>query len=127
MIPTLTHNPYPRVAGLKGTKARGLAYERKVGRVLAALADECGFTLYDHPWLAGPCQPDYVLESASGACLVVETKLTQVDCTAQLAKYRAALAPRSVVGVQVCRRLMSGSTVKCFEDVLDGDVLLFWS
>lgn len=126
-LQALTIDP-PRfpVRGYKGSKARGRAYERKVGEWLKPIAASLGAELHDHPWLAGPCQPDFVIEFASSACIVVEAKLTQANCAAQLNKYRRALFPRQVITVQVCRRLIFPASIDCFEELTDNDTMLLW-
>lgn len=126
MLATLPTSPYPPPRGAVGTRSHGLTYERRVGRYLAEQAPTYGFTLHDHPWLPGPCQPDFVLEFASGTCIVVEAKLTQTDCAAQLAKYKRALSPRAVLTLQICRRLTSPATVTSLDELTDADTMLLW-
>ena len=77
-----------------GTKARGLTYERKVGKYLTKLCDENGWKLWDHQWFLYAYgkerkyfQPDFLIERPSQEGIIVEVKLTYVDTTAQLQKY----------------------------------------
>ena len=112
-----------------GTKLRGNTYERKVGNWLESRAAELGWELIDHPWLyhsGGWCQPDFLLESPSGCFVLIEVKLTECDCAAQIAKYRRALAPHSVVALQICRRVTSPPIVDCLENTVDNGTMLLW-
>ena len=112
-----------------GAKRAGLNYEKKVEQWLTRLARELGWELYSHCWLAEPlCQPDFVLESPAGCCIVVEAKLTQVDCYAQIEKYKRALkvaGAEQVTGIQVCRRVRYFG-IKDFESLTDHDHMLLW-
>ena len=78
---------------------------------------------YD-PGTKSPCSPDLVIESASGCLLLLEVKLTQVQCEAQFAKYRRALATPSLPCVQVCRRLTGLSTMTDLLSFHHGGVML---
>ena len=108
----------------KGSRARGLTYERKVALFLEKVATSLGWQLHDHPWLAGPMQPDFVLESPSGCFILIEVKLTEVDCSAQLAKYRSLLG--NVPALQICRRATNPSTAKVFEDLEQNSTMMLW-
>lgn len=84
------YSPQP----LSGTKARGRAYEHRVGKRLAKLATALGWTLRDHEWLEHDghwLQPDFVLQAPSGCCVLIECKLTWVECQPQILRYCAAL------------------------------------
>lgn len=85
---------------------RGLRFEKKVGSKLGALASSLGAKLFDHPWIAGPLQPDFVLSWPS-SLLLIECKLTEVDCSAQFAKYLRTLVclEKQICCVQICRNL----------------------
>lgn len=76
-----------------GSRARGLTYERKVGRLLAAYCNKMGWKLWDHQWFVYKCgnevsyfQPDFIIEREHDAVLI-ETKLTFVDTNTQINKY----------------------------------------
>lgn len=78
---------------LSGSRARGLAYERKVGKVLASRCAKAGWKLWDHQWFAYKddlgvkhFQPDFIIERETDNVLV-EVKLTFVDTSAQINKY----------------------------------------
>lgn len=129
MIPHVPPPSFP-VGRLRGAYARGAAYERKVGRWLAGHATALGWTFFDHPWLLDGtryCQPDFILVSPSGCLLVVESKLTWVDCSTQVAKYRRALASFTVTHLLIVRRVVPGAPpiIPSFEDAVDGGVLLW--
>ncbi len=113
-----------------GTRARGAAYENRVGLWLARQAVELGWLLHNHPWLAcgnRVCQPDFLLVSPSNCIILVEVKLIQCDCSGQIAKYKQALAGFSVTSLQIVRRLVSPSTVDSLESTIDGGVMLLWA
>lgn len=76
-----------------GSRARGLAYERKVGKLLAIHCAKAGWRLWDHQWFVYKddlgikhFQPDFIIERETDNVLV-EVKLTFVDTTAQINKY----------------------------------------
>jgi len=108
------------------------------------------WTLTDHPWLASPwgaCQPDFIVERPAAAPLIIEAKLTWVDCTMQMHKYKVAVSAATEgrvspwtyatpatgrfapLGVQVCRRLLPASPdpAEGLDDVVDGSVILLWA
>lgn len=127
MIP---HVPPPFAPGrLRGAFARGAAYERAVGKWLGPLVLNLGWDFYDHPWLLSRgkyCQPDFVLQAPSGACIVVECKLTWVDCALQQEKYRVALAPLPVTSMMMVRRVVPATPpLVSLWDVVDGGVVLW--
>lgn len=117
--------PAPQFPAQSLTPAQkaGLAYQRRVGKFLTLWSSSLGWELLDGPWLVGPCQPDFLLVSPSGCVLVVEAKLTQVDCERQFVKYKKATGG---ICLQVCRRLVAPATVSCLEDTIDGGVMLLW-
>lgn len=85
--PPFNHTP------LNGSRAQGLAYERKVGKLLTAHCDKAGWKLWDHQWFAYKddsgvkhFQPDFIIERETDNVLV-EVKLTLVDTSAQINKY----------------------------------------
>lgn len=76
-----------------GSRARGLTYERKVGKVLAVHCAKAGWKLWDHQWFVYKddsgvkhFQPDFIIERENDNVLV-EVKLTFVDASAQVNKY----------------------------------------
>jgi len=113
--------PVPPLGPMTSAQRRGLAYERKVGRWLRN--QHLGGTLHDHPWLVGPCQPDFVVEY-SGCFLIIEVKLTQCDCERQFRKYSRIL-PNSTC-IQICRRVTSPSTCPSILDAIDRGTVLLW-
>lgn len=74
-----------------GTKARGLAYEKKVGKFLRRVCDEADWRLWDHQWFKYKdtkyFQPDFVIERPGQDGILIEVKLTYVDTSIQLNKY----------------------------------------
>jgi len=112
--------PY-ETARVYGTKAK------RIGKQLQLLATELGWTLKDHQWICtldGWLQPDFVLESPAGCCVLVECKLTWWDCSRQIEKYKKALREmkRPVISVLACRNLTPEAPppVSNFEDIVDG-------
>jgi hypothetical protein len=80
-------------APTKGSCARGLTYERKVGRALKAYCTQEEWKLWDHQWFVYKngdeikyFQPDFIVERKNDAVLI-EVKLTFVDTTIQVNKY----------------------------------------
>jgi hypothetical protein len=70
----------PRTRHARGTKAKGLAYERALYRAMCG----SGFTFQHGQWFAfhadgklGFCQPDFVYPSS--AIIVIECKLTNIE------------------------------------------------
>lgn len=70
---------------LKGSRAKGKTYERKVGKQLRKRADKLKVDLHPQEWIEyedangyGYCQPDYYLV-CDGFILLAECKLTQTD------------------------------------------------
>jgi hypothetical protein len=114
------------------TRRRGLAYERRVGKWLQAQADSLGWTLHDHRWFQHNgrwLQPDFVLESPSGSLILVECKLTWLDCREQMQKYLRALEELglSVVPLLACRNLTPSAPAPIqFEDANAWDVIHLW-
>jgi hypothetical protein len=92
--PTVTQCNAPFInAPAKGSCARGLAYERKVGRALKAYCTQEKLKLWDHQWFVYKnggeikyFQPDFIIERKDNAVLI-EVKLTFVDTTLQVNKY----------------------------------------
>lgn len=131
MLPQLVRTgPFGHVPQV-GTKGRGLAYQRKVGKVLAKEAKVLGWKLLDHWWICRPVkagvvwrQPDFVLISPSNCAIVFEAKLTWVDCAFQLAGYveLLILLGYSAFGITVCRNLtqFSPAPVTSFEMIVPG-------
>lgn len=128
MLPLATSPGYIN-KGAIGTRSRGNAYEKRVGEWLRPQIEGLGWQLFDHPWITNGdsvCQPDYLAVAPSGCVLIIEVKLTQCDCSLQLAKYKKALAAWPTVGLQIARRLTSPSTVDCLENAIDNGVMLLW-
>jgi hypothetical protein len=106
--------PQPR--RLVGTKAKGLSFERKVGKVLR---DAFGLEVHSGAWFefrdrngVGCCQPDHFV-LFERVVLLVECKLSERDeAWGQMHKlYKPVLEfyfKRPVVCVQACRFLKSG-------------------
>jgi hypothetical protein len=153
-----------------GSRARGLTYEHRVRVWLVRECARRGWTLLDHPWMASPwgvCQPDFIVErvppfgrggtvcvtpaSVPGVCvepalppLIVEAKLTWVDCALQAHKYKTAVSTategraglslpsgafaQDPLFVQVCRRLtpQAPDPIESLDDAYDGAVILLW-
>ena len=111
MLPRFSEaEPYATPQKLSGTKAKGSAYEKRVGVILQRKAKELGWKLYDHPWLEtdrGFRQPDFLLVSPSSCVVVAECKLTWLDCSAQLLLYSRVLSEMGLkpVPLLVCRNL----------------------
>lgn len=93
-LPSVSPCPPPFApVPLSGSRARGLAYERKVGKMLTAHCAKAGWKLWDHQWFAYKdvsgvkhFQPDFIIERETDNVLV-EVKLTFVDTSAQINKY----------------------------------------
>ena len=102
--------PFPKTV-LRGTKARGRAYENKVGKFLAREAEGLGAIIHDHQWLEFGgmwIQPDFVLEFSGGGAILLEAKLTYTrDAFSQLSRYAEVLEPyySSLIPALVCRNL----------------------
>lgn len=112
-----------------GTKAQGLAYEKKVGKVLSAYADTLGWEFHNHPWLQTGtiiCQPDFLLIAPSGCILIVETKLTSCDCATQLRRYKKVLKSFPTTTLQIAKRVVTKSTVDCLDNTIDNGLMLLW-
>ena len=109
----------------------GLRYQRRVSKWLRQEARNLNLTLHSGPWLIDPatdrpCQPDFLLESPGQCLLLIEVKLTQVDCTPQFTKYRRALRLPNLPCIQICRRLTSPATLRDLIDFHHGGVMLVY-
>jgi hypothetical protein len=107
-LPTVD-SPFPPGAP-HGTRALGAAYERRVESFLRVLVSYLGWELHSHPWLRHNgqyIQPDFIMQSPADCLLVIEAKLTWIDCSGQLAKYRDMLESIGfqVTTVQVVKNL----------------------
>ena len=128
----LTHTVAPPHFANQGkltqAQLKGLRYQARVGKQLQKLADELGWTLWDGPWVLDanniPCQPDFVLQSPSNCLIIFECKLTETDCTAQFAKYRAALSPKATC-VQLCKRLRNRPNFSDLLSLTNGTMLMW--
>ena len=99
-------------------------------------AEGLGWTTHSGLWFrdpltGAPCSPDIILESPASCILIIEVKLTQTDCHQQWAKYQRALMGTGDSQrrfpppcIQICRRLMSPSTMSTLDDFHHGGVLL---
>jgi len=141
-LPTIPAPPHPPT-DLTAAQRRGLRYQRRVGKWLRTSACAGAWDIHEGPWLQGPygpVQPDFVLTPALAPAaagnghlvmVVLETKLTQCDCTQQLRNYKwalrgiAACAAIPVVAVQVCRRVLTTPTVRDLPPAADGHMLLW--
>ena len=93
-LPSVSPCPPPFAPTEKNSsQARGLTYERKVGKVLTAHCAKAGWKLWDHQWFVYEddakikyFQPDFIIERENDNVLV-EVKLTFVDTSAQVNKY----------------------------------------
>lgn len=97
--------------------------------MIGTYAEELGWTFYNHPWLrygVGVVQPDFLLESPSGCVIICEAKLTEVDCTTQLNKYKYALRDRPTIGIQIARRITNPPTMQSLDDAIDNGLMLLW-
>lgn len=132
---SLTSSPFPP-SRASGTRARGLAYERKVGKFLSRLCAKEEWKLWDHPWFeyndgirVGYFQPDFIVERPSGN-LLIEVKLTYVDTRVQVQKYLKYL---KVIGL-VCAPVIvvknltptTPSFVNDFNEIYPNSVLHLW-
>ena len=111
--------PWQSPKNRRGAKAKGLAYERRVGRALAKTFPK----LEHNPWFAfedsqgrGHCSPDFLLE-LDGRPLVLEVKLG--DVSAGLAKLRYLYGPilrmwlgREIEGVVVVKFGLGEQTLR---------------
>lgn len=126
--------PPPQWPPTKLTSAQlsGLRYQFRVERWLRPQVEALGLSLHSGLWFhdpatSSPCSPDLLIESPGSCLLLLEVKLTQVDCSKQFLKYRRALAALgfpSVPCVQVCRRLITPSSMTDLTDFHHGGVLL---
>lgn len=118
---------------MKGSRAKGLAFERKFAREVEKRWGSCAVP---SQWLyfrdangPGYAQPDVYVELANRV-LVFECKLTYTPAAwRQLYKLYAPLLgellQKRVVCVQVCRNLFDKSVgpVRSFGEISDGEVL----
>jgi len=107
--------------------AEGSRYERRVLKELLRLG--LGARLHLSPWLAGPCQPDAILEFST-SLLVVESKLSACDARRQTAKYARALAPaaKQVWVVQIAKNVSPSfpPTIESLWDIKNSYEILHW-
>ena len=97
-LPSVSPCPPPFAATpSSGSRARGLTYERKVGKVLASHCAKAGWKLWDHQWFMHKdhsgtryFQPDFIIERKTDNVLI-EVKLTFVDTNVQVNKYLSYL------------------------------------
>lgn len=101
---------------VRGTRAQGRAFEKKVGKRLHTLSNELNWEFHDHHWIKVPkldgtsfyLQPDFVLISPSKGALLIECKLTWTpDAEAQLTRYMKVLNLMGLrpVPILTCRNL----------------------
>jgi hypothetical protein len=139
--------PYPTTKS-SGTRARGITYERRVGRLLRREAAAIGADFRDHEWLrlqpesspaladaqyasvpsSDDClwlQPDFVIDTPGGL-LLFEAKLTFCEAAFdQLERYKRVLTQygretRPITPVLVCRNLTPSAPepITRFDDVV---------
>lgn len=105
----------------------GLRYELRVGKRLER--ERLGAKLYLSPWLAGPCQPDAILEFST-SIILIEIKLSSCDITAQAAKYVRALEPvgKRIWIVQIARNVSAAfpPTINSLLDLRSTSEVLHW-
>lgn len=120
-----------------GTKARGYAFEKKVGKLLTKWCEESGWKLWDHQWFVYTrneeikyFQPDFIIERPGKEGIVIEVKLTYVDTSLQLNKYLRYL---SIFGITcfptTIVRNLTPSAIKVIDDfnkISPNSVLHLW-
>lgn len=121
---------------LTGTKAQGLAYERKVGKFLKTYCDSKGWELMDHQWFVYSngvetkyFQPDFIITRPGQDGLLIEAKLTYIDTTEQVQKYLKYLSifGLSCVPITIVRNLIPGAQfVDSFDKIFPNSVLHLW-
>lgn len=132
---SLTSSPFP-AGRTTGTRARGLTYERKVGKFLSRLCEKEGWKLWDHQWFEYNdgiqfCyfQPDFIIERPAENVLI-EVKLTYVDTRQQMQKYLKYLQVLGLncIPVTVVRNLTptTPSFVDSFNKIHSNSVLHLW-
>lgn len=120
-----------------GTRARGLAYERKVGKKLAAHCSKTGEKLWDHQWfkyeksgITRHFQPDFVIERPAGQSVLIEVKLTLVDTSLQTQKYidYLRLFGLDCFSVTIVRNLVPNApkVITSFEELSPNAVMHLW-
>lgn len=138
--PRVTLVPTPAWATPKrtfGAKARGLAYERKVKKVLTKICTSSNWQLLDHPWFLYTCgqeakyfQPDFLIQRPDTDWILAEVKLTYVDTTWQLSKYLHYLKIFGVscTPITIVRNLTEDAKniIDDFSKVTSNSVLHLW-
>lgn len=124
-----------------GTKARGLAYEKKVGKFLRRACDAAGWKLWDHQWFEYKnkegkeekvChfQPDFIIERPGQDGILIEVKLTYIDTKEQLNKYLKFLGIFGIncFPVTIVRNLVPGipEYINNFNEIKPNSVLHLW-
>ena len=124
-----------------GTRARGLAYERKVGKFLRRACDAAGWKLWDHQWFEYKnkeekeekvChfQPDFIIERPGQDGILIEVKLTYIDTKEQLNKYLKFLGIFGIncFPVTIVRNLVPGipEYINNFNEIKPNSVLHLW-
>lgn len=103
----------PKPKALRGSRAAGIGYERKVGRLLSRLWPDETFSghwfEFEDAYGRGCCQPDHFVV-LDGQVLLVECKLTENPTAWEQIRglYRPVLAAEfglPVTGVQACKHL----------------------
>lgn len=132
---SLTQCPFPPNP-VKGTRARGQVYEKKVGKFLKNICATNSWQLWDHQWFKysdgmQSCyfQPDFIIERP-GENLLIEVKLTYVDTQQQIQKYLKYLKVLGLncIPVIVVRNLTptTPSFVDSFNKIHSNSVLHLW-
>ena len=127
-----------------GTRARGFAYERKVGKFLRRACDAAGWKLWDHQWFEYKnkeekeekeekvChfQPDFIIERPGQDGILIEVKLTYIDTKEQLNKYLKFLGIFGIncFPVTIVRNLVPGipEYINNFNEIKPNSVLHLW-
>ena len=124
-----------------GTRARGHAYERKVGKFLRRACDAAGWKLWDHQWFEYKnkeekeekvChfQPDFIIERPGQDGILIEVKLTYIDTKEQLNKYLKFLGIFGIncFPVTIVRNLVPGipEYINNFNEIKPNSVLHLW-
>lgn len=83
-------SPFPAQKN-SGTRAKGIAYEKKVGKWVQKTFP---YKVWDHQWFEYKngttiryFQPDFIIERPGEQGILIEVKLTYVDTSMQLNKY----------------------------------------
>lgn len=124
------HGPYEYIPQ-SGTRGRGHSFERAVQKHVSSQVASLGWTLYPHYWVGEGfiwVQPDFIILTPSCG-IILETKLTWVECSAQLGKYTRMVSRETGLpcwGATVCRNLTRYSPKHLCLDFLDLEPNCTW-